>query len=271
MVQIQVTSRELNGIRKAVLDAWTDHVFDQDPKRSEVCEKFLREFMIDTWFDWPVPRTPRVIEISDLTLEVVARSLAHSGTWMDDRDMRNILDLAWTEWEELRTYIEACRAGERPYPRWPEGGPTGPDPQPSFLPVDDPSLKVTYGHTVWRWPRTSHGLTPTEWIHILIETLDRLAAPADGQIEYLATLGAGDVDELGLAFQDVYVRFTRGFPRERSPLAVDACVEVDTALRSPDLGWEFTDLDSPAWAEIRVLAATAAKALRRYLMSREDK
>ena len=114
-------------------------------------------------------------------------------------------------------------------------------------------------------------IKPAVWMQMLDSSHERHEAPADGQIEYLTALGSGDVDELGLAFQDVYVRFTRGFPRDRSLLAVDACAEVDKALRSPDLGWEFTDLDSPAWAEIRVLAATAAKALRRYLMSSEDK
>lgn len=267
---IEVTLREIFGMRAAVLDAWTDAVFDDEPGAPKLCERLMDDFHVHVGFEFPLPKAKRRLEVDDLSLGVVAKSLEHVGTWMGEEDMQILLGLCEAEWKELVAYIDVCRKNSNQWRRWPDDefpslhNPAKPQP-------DELKQEITYGRSIWRGPRDMRWIKPEVWIQMLVSSLDRLAAPADGQIEYLTALGSGDVDELGLAFQDVYVRFTRGFPRDRSLLAVDACAEVDTALRSPDLGWEFTDLDSPAWAEIRVLAATAAKALRRYLMSSEDK
>ena len=95
-----------------------------------------------------------------------------------------------------------------------------------------------------------------EW---LISALDRLASPAEEQIQYITDLGSADMlDELALEFDDFFRPVA--IPLESTPngpAAVAACRAVDEALQSETLGWFFADLGSAEWAAIRVLAARA--------------
>ncbi|MFT3943637.1 MAG: hypothetical protein QM705_07415 [Ancrocorticia sp.] len=266
---IEVTLREIFGMRAAVLDAWTDAVFDDELGASKLCERLMDDFQVRVGCEFPAPNSPRLLEIDDLSLDVVARSLKHAGTWMREGDMQVLLGLFEAEWKELVAYIDSCQRDAKQWQRWPDNElPALHD--PANPQVGDVKQVITYGHSSWVGPRDPSWVKPEVWMQMMVSSLERLTAPADGQIEYLTTLGSDDVDELGLAFQDAYVRFTRGFSRDRSPAVVDACAEVDKALRSLDLGWSFADLESPAWAKIRVLAARAAKALCCYQALRES-
>lgn len=42
---IEVTLREIFGMRAAVLDAWTDAVFDDEPGAPKLCERLMDDFM----------------------------------------------------------------------------------------------------------------------------------------------------------------------------------------------------------------------------------
>jgi hypothetical protein len=102
----------------------------------------------------------------------------------------------------------------------------------------------------------------------LRESVGRLAAPAERQIDYLVALGVADlVDELALEFDDRYQPLRADLER-RSDEAAAACAALDRALSSPELGWRFRDLHSPPWEDVRALATTAVVYLRRLEKTR---
>lgn len=106
-------------------------------------------------------------------------------------------------------------------------------------------------------------MTSQGWLLPLAASLQRLAAPASEQVEYLAALGVGDLaDELALEFDDLYRPLAARLD-EFSPGLSLACQELDRRLASQHLGWTFTDLGSPGWAEVRATAAAALAALAR--------
>lgn len=97
----------------------------------------------------------------------------------------------------------------------------------------------------------------------LAESLQRLAAPASEQVEYLSALGVGELtDELALEFDDLYRPLAARLV-ETSPGLSLACQQLDRMLASQHLKWTFADLGSPEWAEVRRTAAAALSALAR--------
>jgi hypothetical protein len=100
------------------------------------------------------------------------------------------------------------------------------------------------------------------WLVILRTTLDRLAAPADRQVEYLEKLRVGPLaDELALEFDAAFAPLR---PRmAESPDYSDllaALKDLDRELLNKSNEWYTSSLaDSERWAAIRQAAAWALR------------
>jgi hypothetical protein len=94
----------------------------------------------------------------------------------------------------------------------------------------------------------------------LLESLKRLAAPADEQVAYLRDLGSfPSLDELALEFDDVFG--PPGTPPPEGPWA-DALSKLAAALNAMSGQenshlWTADALNGPEWAEVRSLAREA--------------
>lgn len=84
---IEVTLREIFGMRAAVLDAWTDAVFDDEPGAPKLCERLMDDFHVHVGFEFPLPKAKRRLEVDDLSLGVVAKS--SSARWDVDGRRRH--------------------------------------------------------------------------------------------------------------------------------------------------------------------------------------
>lgn len=106
-------------------------------------------------------------------------------------------------------------------------------------------------------------MSSPEAFRALVASLDRLAAHATEQVEYLVAIGVADLaDELALEFDDLH-RPLAAELSQLSPACSAACQELDRELSSARLGWTFADLESPEWEEVRTTAAIASAALSR--------
>ena len=100
---------------------------------------------------------------------------------------------------------------------------------------------------------------------MMVEAVERLAAPADQQVAYLKRLGTAPcADELALelnyivAMLDQFVAQGLLSPVQASAIqAVDQKLDQMSGSQNDELWWEEALHRRPEWAEVRRLAATA--------------
>ncbi len=92
-------------------------------------------------------------------------------------------------------------------------------------------------------------------------TVERLAAPADRQLEWLGELGTfPSLDELALEFDDEFGRvrplLEKGAVSMPGLAALDAQLSLMSGPENAEL-WRPEALDGPEWARVRELATGA--------------
>ncbi len=96
---------------------------------------------------------------------------------------------------------------------------------------------------------------------LLARILERLAAPASVQRQYLATLGVSpNMDELALEFGDVWPA-VRPFASEGVRAACEALDRrlLELSGRANEDVWDIGAIDGVEWAGIRALASDALR------------
>ena len=111
---------------------------------------------------------------------------------------------------------------------------------------------------------------PDKVVEELCQILGRLASPSQTQTDYLQHLGVAPLaDELALEFHDLYILVPQlvaqrvlTHQQRKAVEAVSRKLDDMSACQEPSLWVEDALRSHPDWAEVRRLAAIAAKALR---------
>ena len=111
MLIIELTDREMRGTRAAVLEAVTDQIFDSEPDLLARSDLLLSEWSADARTADPESKTPRVVQVDEVTLEAVSRSLAHAAASIEEWELPIRIGLTRDQLDLLDARIAARRGG----------------------------------------------------------------------------------------------------------------------------------------------------------------
>lgn len=111
MLIIELTDREMGGIRAAVLEAVTDQIFNSEPDLEARADLLLSEWSADARTSGSESKTHRVAQVDDVTLEVVGRSLAHGAASIEEWELPIRVGLTRDQLDLLDARIAARRGG----------------------------------------------------------------------------------------------------------------------------------------------------------------